>query len=99
MKVLKVPYKSGWFTVVIPTLTFLILWLGSFLLILALLDWNVSDWMGLLIFGSGILLGMVVSVLVYPFLLQLAKSDRGELHLDGLVLSHPSHAVLSDSDL
>ncbi len=86
MKVLGVPYKSGWFTVVIPTLTFLLVWFGSSLLVLALLDWNASDWVGILICGSGILLGLMVSVAIYPFLLRLASRGRGELFLEGTVL-------------
>jgi hypothetical protein len=51
MKALKVPYMSGWFTVVIPALTFLMVWFGSSLIVLALLEWNVPDWLGMLICG------------------------------------------------
>lgn len=86
MKVLKVPYKSGWFTVVIPTLTFVMVWFGSSLLVLALLDWNVSDWVGMLICGSGILPGLMVSVLIDPLLLRLASRGQGWLSLEGTVL-------------
>jgi len=86
MKVLKVPYKSGWFVVVIPTLTFLMAWFGSSLLVLALLDWNVSDWVGILICGSGILPGLMVSVAIYPLLLRLVARGQGELCLEGAAL-------------
>jgi len=86
MKMLKVPYKSGWFTVIIPTLTFLIVWFGSFLLVSSLLRGNVSDWMRMLIFGGGIILGLMVSVAIYPLLLRLADRGSGEMQLEGEVL-------------
>jgi hypothetical protein len=82
MKALKVPYMSGWFTVVIPTLTFLMVWFGSSLLVLALLEWNVPDWLGMLICGSGIFPGLIVSILVYPLLLRLASRGQGWLSLE-----------------
>ncbi len=35
----RTPYRSGWFTVVQPTVEFLVLWAGPVLLVLALLAW------------------------------------------------------------
>lgn len=81
-------YKSGWFTVGIPTLTFLTVWFASSLLTLALLDWNVSDWVGMLICAGGILPGFIVSVLSYPLLLRLAERGRGEISLEGTLLRY-----------
>lgn len=85
-KIIRAPYKSGWFTVVIPTLTFLTVWLGSFLLTLALLGWNVSDWVGMLLFFGGIPLGFIVAVATYPLLLRLADRGQGRLSLEGTIL-------------
>lgn len=86
MKVLRIPYKSGWFTVVIPTLTFLVVWLGSFVLILALLNWQASDWLGMALFCGGIPLGFAAAVVTYPLVMRLAAHGRGELHLEGALL-------------
>jgi hypothetical protein len=86
MKWIRVPYKSGWFTVIIPTLTFLTVWFGSFLLALALLGWNVSDWVGMLLCAGGILPGLIVSAAIYPLLLRLAARGQGRLSLEGPTL-------------
>lgn len=87
-KSINAPYKSGWFTVGIPTLTFLTVWFASSLLTLALLDWNVSDWVGMLICGGGILPGIIASVLTYPLLLRLAERGRGAMSLEGTLLRY-----------
>jgi hypothetical protein len=86
VKSISVPYKSGWFTVGIPALTFLMVWWGSSLLVLAALDWGVSDWMGMLICAGGILPGLIASVAIYPLLLRFAARGRGELRLERAVL-------------
>jgi len=86
MKVLRIPYTSGWFTVVIPTLTFLVVWLGSFVLIMALLNWQASEWLGMALFFGGIPLGFAVAVVTYPLQLRLAALGGGELRLDGTLL-------------
>lgn len=80
---LTVPYKSAWFSVVLPTLIFLGVWFGLFLSILALLPWNTSDWLGMLICGGGIIPGLLVSVATYPLLVHLSDRGRGELILEG----------------
>lgn len=84
---LTAPYKSAWFTVVLPTLIFLGVWFGLSLSILALLDWNTSDWLGMLICGGGIIPGFLVSVATYPLLKRLAGRGNGELILEGDRLS------------
>lgn len=86
MKTIRIPYKSGWFTVVIPTLTFLFVWFGLSFLILGLLRWSVSDWLGMLICGSGIVPGFVTAWAVYPVMLRLAERGGGEIALDGFIV-------------
>lgn len=80
---LRSPYMSGWFTVILPTLEFLLVWIGLSVLIFALLDWNLSDWLGMLICGVNVVVGLAVCVVTYPFLLRLAQGGQGELELDG----------------
>lgn len=105
---LTVPYKSAWFTVLLPTLIFLGVWFGLSLSILALLNWNTSDWLGMLICGGGIIPGLLASVATYPLLLRLSDRSRGELILQGdrlrwrtgrrwqeVDFSHPHHTQIA----
>lgn len=80
---LTVPYKSGWYTVVLPTLITLGVWAGVFLGSLAFLDWNVPNWLGILLFFGGFVPGLAAAVLSYRFLLRLAERGRGEVVLEG----------------
>ncbi len=83
---LTTPYKSAWFTVILPTLIFLGVWFGVSLSILALLRWDTSDWLGMLICGGGIIPGFLVSVATYPILMRFAARGKGELILEGIRL-------------
>lgn len=80
---LKIPYTSGWYTVVLPTLICLGVWGGLYLGILALLGWNVPGWLGVLLCFGGFIPGLAVAVVTYPFLMRLAERGRGELILEG----------------
>ncbi len=70
----KVPYVSGWFTVVLPTVEFLVLWSGLFLLVLWRLGWNVSDRLGCAIWGGSLVVAMAACVVTYPLLMRIASS-------------------------
>lgn len=85
-KTIRTPYKSGWFTVVIPTLIFLTVWLGSFLLILAPLDWNASNGVRIPLFFGGLPLGFIAAIVACPLLLPLADRSQGRLSLEGTIL-------------
>lgn len=80
---LTVPYRSGWFTILLPTLITLGVWGGVVLGILALLGWNLPDWLGILLCLGGFLPGLAVAVATYPLLLRLAKRGKGEIVLEG----------------
>lgn len=77
------PYKSGWYTVVLPTLIALVTWAGFVVLALALLGWQVPDCLGVLLCFGGAIPGLVVAWATYRFLLRLAERGRGELALQG----------------
>ncbi len=79
---LTVSYTSGWYTVILPTLICLGVWAGLFLGILALLGWNVPNWLGVLLCFGGFIPGLVVAVVTYPLLLRLAERGQGELVLE-----------------
>lgn|GEM_PF-750265 len=83
VKSLQVAYKSAWFTVVLPTLITLVIWAGSVLLILALLGWEMPDWLGILLCFGGAVPGLAAAWATYPFLLRLAERGRGALTLEG----------------
>lgn len=80
---LTVPYKSAWYTVLLPTLIALGVWAGVFLGGLALLSWNVPNRLGMLLCLGGFVPGLAVAVATYRFLLRLAERGRGELVLEG----------------
>ncbi len=80
---LTVPYKSAWYTVLLPTLIALGVWAGVLLGGLALLGWNVPGWLGMLLCLGGFVPGLAVAVATYRFLLRLAERGRGELVLEG----------------
>ncbi|MBC7261949.1 MAG: hypothetical protein H5T63_08025, partial [Chloroflexi bacterium] len=82
-KRIETKYTSGWFTIILPTLEFLLLWLGPPVLIFALLHWNVSEWVAMPICAGSLVPALAICVLTYPYLLRLAERGRGELHLDG----------------
>lgn len=79
----KIKYTSGWFTVIFPTLEFLLIWLGLSALFLARLHWNAPILVALLIFGGSLVVSLVVCVWTYPLLLKMAERGRGELGLEG----------------
>lgn len=83
MKSIRIPYKSGWYTVVLPTLLFLAVWGGTTAAILAALGWSAPGALGVLICGVGVLPGLAAAVALYPLLLRLAERGRGELWLEG----------------
>ncbi len=82
-----VPYVSGWFTVVLPTAEFLVLWIGLSLLMIGWLGWNVSDLMGCAIWGINAMVALTACVATYPLLMRIASSMSvrmgGELSLEG----------------
>lgn len=83
MKTIQVPYKSGWYTVILPTLITVGVWGGLFVLILALLGWNAPNWLGILLCFGGVIPGLAVAYVTYPFLMRLAERERGVLTLEG----------------
>ncbi len=80
---LTLPYRSGWFTVVLPTLITLGVWGGLAVGIPALRGWNIPGWLGTLLCLGGFLPGLAVAVATYPLLMRLAERGRGELILEG----------------
>ncbi|MFN3742604.1 MAG: hypothetical protein ACK4VW_08050 [Anaerolineales bacterium] len=80
---LTLPYRSGWFTVLLPTLITLGVWGGLVIGIPALLGWNIPGWLGTLLCLGGFLPGLVAAVVTYPLLLRLAERGRGEVLLEG----------------
>ncbi len=83
----KVPYISAWFTVILPTAEFLVLWIGLSLLIIWRLGWNVSDLLGCAIWGGNVVVALAACVATYPLLMRIASSLStrmgGELLLEG----------------
>lgn len=82
-KRMEMKYTSGWFTVILPTLEFLLLWIGPPVLIFSLLRWNVSEWVAISICAASVAPALAICVLTYPFLLRLAERGKGEISLDG----------------
>lgn len=80
---LTAPYKSTWYTVLLPTLIALGVWAGVLLGGLALLGWNAPGWLGMLLCFGGFVPGLAVAAATYRFLLRLAERGRGELALEG----------------
>lgn len=78
-----IPYTSGWFTVIIPTAEFLLLWIGLPVLLFTLLGWNFPDWVAYVTCGASLVIALAVCVLTYPLLMRLAERGRGELILEG----------------
>jgi len=97
-KVLRTRYTSGLFTIILPVLIFLAVWAGVYFLPI-LLGWPLSDWTGLLLCGAGVVLGLLVSVVTYPLLMELAGRGRGEVALEGTVLRWRSGARWRQLDL
>lgn len=79
----RTPYRSGWFTVVLPTVEFLVLWVGPVLLVLALLDWQAPGWLVALLVILGVPASLAACVVTYPLLLRLAARGAGELRIEG----------------
>ncbi|WP_299026898.1 hypothetical protein [uncultured Thermanaerothrix sp.] len=77
------PYKSGWYTVLLPTLICLGVWGGLVVGVPALMGWDMPNWLGTLLCLGGFIPGLVIAVVTYPFLLRLAERGRGELMLEG----------------
>jgi len=80
---IKTPSTSGWFTVGIPLLLFLLLFIGLPILITALRGWNVPEWLGISLYVLGCLLGIGVNFAIYPLLVKIAQRGEGELALEG----------------
>lgn len=80
---LTLPYRSGWFTVILPTLITLGVWGVVSVGIPALLGWNLPAWLEVLLCLGGFLPGLAVAVVSYPFLLRLAERGQGEVILEG----------------
>ncbi len=76
-------YTSGWFTVVLPTVGFLLLWVGPVLLVLALLGWSAPWWLVALLVVLGIPASLAACVWTYQLLLRLAERGSGELRVEG----------------
>lgn len=105
---LRLPYRSGWFTVGLPTLEFFVLWWGLSVLVFALADWSLPDWAGVLTFLGTIPLSLAACVPSYRILYRLAERGRGVVVLDGdrvrwrprlrwrsLDLTRPHHAAVA----
>jgi hypothetical protein len=76
-------YTSGWFTVVLPTLGFLILWPGISVLVLALLRFRAPGWVAVVVVILALPASLALLVKAYPLLLRLAAGGRGELRIEG----------------
>lgn len=83
---LTVPYTSGSFTVTLPTVlflaVFLFIWIGIPTLLNLRWGWSIPDWFPLLTCVLGVVIGFGVSVAVYPLFLRLAEGRQGELLLE-----------------
>ncbi len=80
---LTLPYRSGWFTVILPVSITLGVWGGLAVGIPALLGWNLPGWLGTLLCLGGFIPGLAVAVATYPLLTRLSERGRGELILEG----------------
>lgn len=78
-----VQYMSGWYTILLPTLTFLITWIGSFVGIGILLKWKWSDLLAVILLFICVLPGLIIAVATYPFFMTLARQGYGEIRLEG----------------
>jgi hypothetical protein len=105
---LRVPYRSGWFTVVLPTLEFFAVWWGLFVLVLALAHWDLPGWAGALAFFLPLPVALALCVPTYRLFCLLAQRGRGVVTLSGdrlrwragwrwhkIDLARPHHAAVA----
>lgn len=76
-------YTSGWFTVVLPTLGFLILWPGISVLVLALLRFRAPGWLAVIVVVLALPTSLALCVKTYPLMLRFAARGRGDLRIEG----------------
>ncbi len=79
---IKAVYISGKFTVMIPLLEFLVIWIGLPVLIFSLLNWKISAWIIFLGFIGSLILSLFVCVITYRFVINLARKKYGEILLE-----------------
>ncbi|MBC7226199.1 MAG: hypothetical protein H5T61_03080 [Thermoflexales bacterium] len=80
---LTLPYRSAWYTVLLPTLICLGVWAGLALGVPALRGWNIPGWLGALLCLGGFVPGLAAAWATYGLLLRLAERGRGEVVLEG----------------
>lgn len=80
---LTLPYRSGWFTVLLPTVITLGVWGALCLGIPALLHWDLPGWLGTVLCLGGFLPGLAAAVASYPLMVRLAERGQGEVILEG----------------
>lgn len=82
-----IPYTSARFTVLLPTVLFLVVFLSIWLGIPTLLNlgwgWSIPDWFPILTCGLGLIIGLGLAVVLYPSILRLTEGWQGELVLEG----------------
>lgn len=85
---IKALYVSGKFTILIPTLEFLSVWIGLPILVFSLLRWQVAGWAIFLGFVGSFVLALALSVLTYGHVKALSRKKYGSLALENEVLTY-----------
>ncbi|MGJ8455627.1 hypothetical protein ACSFC1_10015 [Pseudothermotoga sp. U03pept] len=85
---IKVVYISGRFTVLIPLLGFLLVWIGLPVFVFSLLRWQIPGWTIFLGFVGSLVLALAFSVFTYGPLMKLAKARYGILAFEDGVLTY-----------
>ncbi|MEJ5230015.1 MAG: hypothetical protein WHT65_08430 [Pseudothermotoga sp.] len=87
---IKALYISGKFTILIPVLEFLLVWIGLPILIFSFLRWQIAGWIIFLSFIATFVLALALSVLTYGFIRRLSRERYGTLSLENDVLIYQS---------
>lgn len=77
----KANYKSGWFVIAIPTLIFLVVWIGLPLLFLNLSGYE-NTAIAVASFTISLILALVIAVITYKPLLRLTKNMTADITID-----------------
>ncbi len=68
---IKVRYFSGWISIGIPTIIFLLIFPAAPIFIMSFTGGQIATWLAVLLFISFFIAALVVSVVTYPFILSL----------------------------
>lgn len=72
-------YKSGCLTIILPTAITLLTWAIVLFVPIIIMNWNIPQWLGILLFFGGFVVGLIVAVLTYKWIIRLDKGKKVEL--------------------